>query len=486
MSFRRSRSAPCGRAARIRALLASGLVPLLGLSGCGTAPASLTRPPVGGAPMPTGITVAFNHRADRRYRSPVSGRWRQGDDLEAMLLEAIRAARSEVLVAVQELSLPRLAEALVERRRRGVRVKVVLENTYSAPWSEQHAADLSPHQRRRHDQLAALGQGDAVAILRRGGVPLLDDTADGSAGSGLMHHKFLVVDRRQVVTGSANFSPSGLHGDPDDERSRGNVNHLLRFESAALAGVFADEFERMWGDGPGGAADSRFGLAKEGSEARRVRVGDASVEVLFAPHRRSDPHNGLAWLAGHLGVVKHSVDLSLFVFSAQELADLLAALRQRQVRIRLLADPGFASRSFSEVLDLLGIALPDHRCRLESANRPWPLPLEAVGTPRLAGGDKLHHKFAILDGRRVLSGSFNWSPAAAHQNDETLLLIDSPQLARHFEAEMDRLWRGAELGVTARLRRRIERRRRLCGSGRMRGERSASGIGTPSTIKTGP
>jgi phosphatidylserine/phosphatidylglycerophosphate/cardiolipin synthase-like enzyme len=57
------------------------------------------------------------------------------------------------------------------------------------------------------------------------------------------------------------------------------------------------------------------------------------------------------------------------------------------------------------------------------------------------------------------------SASAAHQNDETLLLIDSPLLARHFQAEMDRLWRGAELGVTARLRRKLERQRRTCGSG---------------------
>ena len=65
----------------------------------------------------------------------------------------------------------------------------------------------------------------------------------------------------------------------------------------------------------------------------------------------------------------------------------------------------------------------------------------------------------------LVTGSFNWSPSAAHHNDETLLLIDSVLLARHFEAETDRLWRGAELGVTARLQRKILRRRRACGSG---------------------
>ncbi|MEB3323147.1 MAG: phospholipase D-like domain-containing protein, partial [Synechococcaceae cyanobacterium] len=238
-----------------------------------------------------------------------------------------------------------------------------------------------------------------------------------------------------------------------------------RFESPALAAVFGSEFARMWGDGPGGAPDSRFGLAKGGGPPRRVTVAGTPVEVLFAPHRRSDPHHGLAWLERRLRGVEQRLDLSLFVFSAQNLADALAGLRRQGVAIRLLADPGFAERSFSEVLDLLGVTLPDHRCRIEDGNRPWGGPMEGVGTPRLAGGDKLHHKFAVLDRRRVITGSFNWSPAAAHQNDETLLLIDSPLLARHFEAEMDRLWRGAELGVSARLRRRMERRRRSCGSG---------------------
>jgi phosphatidylserine/phosphatidylglycerophosphate/cardiolipin synthase-like enzyme len=436
------------------------------LGGCGAAPATLDGTPRRRDPLPPGIEVAFNHRGESRYRSPISGRWRQGDDLEAMLLRTIAAARHDLLVAVQELSLSRVAEALVAAKRRGVRVQVVLENTYATPWSQLHPADLVPHQRRRVEQLRALGQGDAVLILQRGGVPLLDDTADGSRGSGLMHHKFLVADGRVVVTGSANFSPSCIHGDADDPQSRGNVNHLLRLESAALANLFRREFQRMWGDGPGGAPDSRFGLAKGGGGPQAVRIGPTRVEVLFSPHRRSDPDHGLAWLERQLRSVRQRLDLNLFVFSSQALADTLAQLRSQGVRIRLLADPGFAHRSFSEVLDLLAISLPDHRCRLEAGNRPWQQALEGVGTPRLAGGDKLHHKFAVLDRQRVISGSFNWSPSAAHQNDETLLRLDSPLLARHFEAEMDRLWRGAELGVTERMARKQERRGRLCGRGR--------------------
>ena len=465
----------------------SGLAAGLLLSGCGAATALRLGPAPQELPLPAGIRVAFNHRAEHRYRSPVSGQWRQGDDLEALVLEAIGEARQEIQVAVQELSLPRVAAALVEGQRRGVRVRVVLENTYSTPWSLQDPAALPPHQRHRVEQLRALGLDDAVAILRRGGVPMLDDTADGSAGSGLMHHKFLVIDQRVVVTGSANFSPSCIHGDPDDPSSRCYVYHLLRFESPALARLFSAEFERLWGDGPGGLPDSRFGIAKQEGQARRVLVAQTSVEVLFAPHRRSDPLHGLAWLDRQLARVQRRLDLGLFVFSAQNLANRLADLHARGVKLRVLADPGFANRAFSEVLDLLGVTLPDHRCRIEGGNQPWSRPLEGIGIPQLAGGDKLHHKIAVLDQRWVISGSFNWSPSAAFQNDETLLLIDSKPLARHFEHEIDRLWRGADLGMTQRLQRKRQRQHQRCGQGQSRPEqRPMAGLPAAPSTRTVP
>jgi len=72
---------------------------------------------------------------------------------------------------------------------------------------------------------------------------------------------------------------------------------------------------------------------------------------------------------------------------------------------------------------------------------------------------------AVIDHRTVITGSFNWSPSAAHQNDETLLVIDSPLLAEHFTTEINRLWKGAELGITARLTRKQAWQRNRCGGG---------------------
>jgi len=188
------------------------------------------------------------------------------------------------------------------------------------------------------------------------------------------------------------------------------------------------------------------------------------VEVLFAPHADDDPANGLALISHHLAAARRSVDMALFVFSAQPLADVLAARARSGVRVRALVDPGFAYRSYSELLDLMGLTLPDQRCRLERQNRPWAQPLAAVGIPRLARGDKLHHKLAVIDGTTVISGSFNWSPSAATTNDETLLIIHAPAVAAEAEREMQRLWRGASLGVTPRLQRRLSRQARRCGA----------------------
>ncbi len=455
---------------------------LLGCASCskigsvqGNAPTEL--------PFPEGIQVVFNHRDLARYRSPLNDQWRNGDNLEKFVITAIEKAQQEILVAVQELSLPGIADALVAAKQRGVTVQMVIENSYGQPWGDLHEADLSLHERRRVAHLKMLAdrnhdgelspteryRGDAMQILRRHQIPWIDDSEDGSKGSGLMHHKFLVIDTQRVITGSANFSNSGMHGDPAAIQTRGNVNHLLCFNSTELAALFKKEFLLMWGDGPGGAKDSLFGLAKNAPGIQTAKVGGTRIEVLFAPHAKRQKMNGLQFIAKQIEASKQSIDMALFIFSAQALVDKLREQVQSGVKIRLIADPSFASRSYSEVLDLLGVALPDHRCKLEAGNKPFAVPLEGVGTPRLASGDKLHHKFAVIDNKKVITGSFNWSPAAAHTNDETLLVIHSPLLAKHFTREMDRLWRGAELGITSRMQPKLKRQRLKCGSGVERG-----------------
>ncbi|MEM7063666.1 MAG: phospholipase D-like domain-containing protein [Cyanobacteria bacterium P01_B01_bin.77] len=431
-------------------------------------------------PQDPNIQVFFNYRQASRYDEPYRRVRRSGDNLEQVLVEAIAQASTSIDIAVQEFNLPQIAEALIGKAQAGISIRIILENQYSDEWSQHSATWIrqqDDHSRGKYENLFAFGdingdghlstdeaaQRDAVMMLRQAGIPIVDDTSDGSKGSGLMHHKFMVVDGRRVVTGSANFTLSGIHGDWLVPESRGNANALVRIESIDLATAYTDEFNLMWGDGPGGQPDGLFGAAKPVRSQQTVLLPDGQITVQFSPHRADTPRqqttNGV--IADTISRASQSADLALFVFTDQEIADVLAA---STLNIRALVDRSFIYRYHSEALDMLGLALPDHRCRYEKENRPWRTSIATVGYPELADGDKLHHKFALLDNRTVIIGSHNWSKAANHTNDENLLIIENATVAKHFEQEFKRLYDMAELGRSEYLLAQMRKIQEKCGT----------------------
>ncbi|MGA1411729.1 MAG: phospholipase D-like domain-containing protein, partial [Prochlorotrichaceae cyanobacterium] len=291
------------------------------------------------------IQVYFNHSQASEYQEPYRQINRSGDDLEALVVDAIESAQSNIAVAVQEIRLPRVAKALLDQHRAGIQVQIIIEDTYNQSLPElmgaqesaseeddreaNKAKDLFALVDRNQDGQAStqeLLEGDAIYMLRQDPpVPLIDDRADGSKGSGLMHHKFLIIDDRLVITGSANLTPSGVHGDILAPETRGNANHLLKLDSPALAQIFREEFDLMWGDGPGGKPDSRFGLQKPKRSPQSVPIGETIVTVTFSPHSPKAPWeestNGL--IAQTLTTTRKEANLALFVFSEQGLADAL-------------------------------------------------------------------------------------------------------------------------------------------------------------------
>lgn len=435
-------------------------------------------------PQDPSIQVYFNQSQAARYTDPYRQQERLGDDLEAVIVEAIATAQSSIDVAVQELQLPRVAQALRDKQASGVRVRVILENQYSTPPSQLTPQQISQMDERdradyqeflyfadmdgdRRVTAAEIGERDALAILKAARIPVIDDTADGSKGSGLMHHKFVIIDQTRVIVGSANFTLSGTHGDFTSFTSLGNANHLLSIQSVELAQIFSREFERMWGDGPGGLDDSLFGLQKPYRPAKTVAIApNSSITVQFSPSSASrytwdDSVNGL--IGRTLDRASNSIDLALFVFSDQPLSDKLERRHQSDVQIRALIDSGFAYRDYSEALDMLGIGLVSDRCVYEEENRPWNEPLETVGVAQMPDGDVLHHKFGVIDQRVVITGSQNWSKAANHSNDENLLVIENSTVAAHFQREFERLYSTASLGIPPWLYDKVGDRQQQCG-----------------------
>lgn len=52
----------------------------------------------------------------------------------------------------------------------------------------------------------------------------------------------------------------------------------------------------------------------------------------------------------------------------------------------------------------------------------------------------MHDKIMIVDGKVVLTGSFNWSNNAENENNENLLIITSTSLATTYENEFQKIW----------------------------------------------
>ena len=411
------------------------------LNSCSSTPQKL--PPL---PQDSHIQVYFNHNQaqGKEYLESYRQIQRTGDDLESVIIEQINSATKTIDIAVQELNLTNLARAIVKKKVEGVKVRIVLENSYNLP-------------------LNKLKNNHGLAVLKKNNIAIIDDREDGSKGSGLMHHKFMIIDNQKVVTGSANFTLSGIHGDFDNSATRGNANHILVINSNDVAKVFTEEFNYLWGDGVGGKKDAIFGVKKPLRQAKTISLDNSTIRVKFSPNSSSQPWqnstNGL--ISETVKIANNSLDLALFVFSDQGIANTMEKESLQGVKIRTLIDRNFAYRYYSEGLDLLGVALPN-KCSYEKENNPWQQPITTVGIPKLAQGDKLHHKFAIIDKYTVITGSHNWSNSANHLNDETLLVIYNPLVAQHFQREFDYLYSNAQLGISPQVKAKIEQEKAKC------------------------
>jgi phosphatidylserine/phosphatidylglycerophosphate/cardiolipin synthase-like enzyme len=52
----------------------------------------------------------------------------------------------------------------------------------------------------------------------------------------------------------------------------------------------------------------------------------------------------------------------------------------------------------------------------------------------------LHHKVIVVDERYVVTGSMNYSTNAEESNDENVIIIDNPEIARLYLQEFERVW----------------------------------------------
>ena len=114
----------------------------------------------------------------------------------------------------------------------------------------------------------------------------------------------------------------------------------------------------------------------------------------------------------------------MYSFTDRELAEELAALAHREVRIRVYRDRD----QFSQ--------------EMQSGGSTTTSILLAAGIEvRVKGArDLMHLKSYVVDGRLLRSGSANWSPTGLKRQDNDVLYETSPEAVERFGRKFEDMW----------------------------------------------
>ncbi|MBA4397332.1 MAG: hypothetical protein C0394_08120 [Syntrophus sp. (in: bacteria)] len=125
------------------------------------------------------------------------------------LSRLIKAAKVEIAVAAYAFSSKYLGNALAAAQKRGVKVRIILDMDNA---DQAYSIDEW-----------LIGTGIELRFIQ--------------VKSGCMHHKFMIIGNKMLMTGSYNFT---------NESEFRNYEAALFSNSKPLIKTFATEFERLW------------------------------------------------------------------------------------------------------------------------------------------------------------------------------------------------------------------------------------------------
>lgn len=291
---------------------------------------------------------------------------RNGPDLR--LAAAIEEARLSVDLAVYSFSLWSIRDALLDAQRRGVQIRIVMESS-------------------NRDR-------DVPQELIDAGISILGDRREG-----LMHDKFVIIDRSEVWVGSMNFTIGGGYQDN---------NNLIRIRSQKLVENYQTEFDEMF-------------------------VGDH-----FGPDTVSDTPNPVTFVNGTMIETYFSPD--------DGVSDVIVDLVSDADESIYFMAYSFTSDPISEAIqsrarDGVSIAgVMDHSQVASNQGGEYDVFVQA-GLDVVEDGIQglMHHKVFIIDEQIVITGSYNFSRSAEERNDENILVIYNTDIAKAFLAEFQRV-----------------------------------------------
>ena len=117
---------------------------------------------------------------------------------------------------------------------------------------------------------------------------------------------------------------------------------------------------------------------------------------------------------------KKTLDIAIFTFTRDSIAQAILEAKQRGVQIRCIGDDGNSKVKGSDVRLLASQGIP---CKTDNNLR-----------------FHMHNKMAIIDNSVVITGSFNWTNQAINKNQDNILFIEDKNIANQYTQYYNQIW----------------------------------------------
>ena len=141
----------------------------------------------------------------------------------------------------------------------------------------------------------------------------------------------------------------------------------------------------------------------------------AGTRVIFSPKGGTSKE-----LARLIKAAKTDILVAAYAFSSKYLGQALSGALKRGVKVQILLDGDNARKAYSIDEWLAGEGI---EVRLIEIKR-----------------GSLHHKFMLIDGRILITGSYNFTNESEFRNHEAAIFTNHKGLIQSFTAEFERLW----------------------------------------------
>ena len=138
-------------------------------------------------------------------------------------------------------------------------------------------------------------------------------------------------------------------------------------------------------------------------------------EAFFFPSADSEKK-----LIRYLNRAEKTMLVCVFTITNDDLANAIRRARDRGVAIRIISDDDLLAMNGSDVKALHNEGF---QVRVD-------LDMHA----------QMHNKFVIIDDYIVITGSFNWTKQAVTKNQENLVAMDDPVLAKSYTEQFNKMW----------------------------------------------